>query len=300
MTLSYKAKFTPNHLHQKKHPTIRMKVILAKHFGVCFGVRDALKQAEESAHRGQITILGEIVHNPIAKERLAALGAIESSLDASTAKTKRVMITAHGASDRDVAVWRDRGHEIIDGTCPLVHQAHAALRELVEQGDHPTVIGKRDHAEVRGLIGDFPNASIIEDAPDIDSLPSASSFGVVAQTTQPIDRVHRLVDQLKANRPEAVVHFRDTVCQPTKNRQEALRHLLSEVDAVVIVGGKNSNNTLQLLSTCRKTGTPSFHIERVEELQPSWFTGFETVGVTAGTSTLRETVEAVRVWLEHQ
>jgi 4-hydroxy-3-methylbut-2-en-1-yl diphosphate reductase len=274
-----------------------MKVILAKHFGVCFGVRDALQQAEESAQRGELTILGEMVHNPIAKERLAALGAIESSLDAPAAKTKQVMITAHGASDRAVAAWRDRGHEIIDGTCPLVRHAHEALRELVEQGDHPIVIGKRDHIEVRGLIGDFPDASVIEETPDIESLPSVSAFGVVAQTTQPIDRVRRLVDELKTNRPEAVVHFRDTVCQPTKNRQEALRALLSEVDAVVVVGGKNSNNTLQLLSTCRKAGTPSFHIERVEELTPSWFKGFETVGVTAGTSTLRETVEAVRAWL---
>ena len=274
-----------------------MKVILAKHFGVCFGVRDALQQAEESAQRGELTILGEMVHNPIAKERLAALGAIESSLDAPAAKTKQVMITAHGASDRAVAAWRDRGHEIIDGTCPLVRHAHEALRELVEQGGHPIVIGKRDHVEVRGLIGDFPDASVIEETPDIESLPSVSAFGVVAQTTQPIDRVRRLVDELKTNRPEAVVHFRDTVCQPTKNRQEALRALLSEVDAVVVVGGKNSNNTLQLLSTCRKAGTPSFHIERVEELTPSWFKGFETVGVTAGTSTLRETVEAVRAWL---
>jgi len=274
-----------------------MKVILAKHFGVCFGVRDALQQAEESAQHGELTILGEMVHNPIAKERLAALGAIESSLDAPEARTKRVMITAHGASDRAVAAWRDRGHEIIDGTCPLVHHAHEALRELVEQGDHPIVIGKRDHVEVRGLIGDFPDASVIEETPDIESLPSVSAFGVVAQTTQPIDRVRRLVDELKTNRPEAVVHFRDTVCPPTKNRQEALRALLSEVDAVVVVGGKNSNNTLQLLSTCRKTGTPSFHIERVEELTPSWFEGFETVGLTAGTSTIRETVEAVRAWL---
>ena len=83
-----------------------------------------------------------------------------------------------------------------------------------------------------------------------------------------------------------------------KGDQEALRALLFEVDAVVVVGGKNSNNTLQLLSTCRKTGTPSFHIERVEELAPGWFKGFETVGVTAGTSTLRETVEAVGAWLK--
>jgi 4-hydroxy-3-methylbut-2-en-1-yl diphosphate reductase len=282
----------------KKIITKLMKVTLAKHFGICFGVRDALKQAEQAAQQGQLTILGEIAHNPIAKERLAAVGVVESSLDAPAANSKQVMITAHGASDRAIAAWRDRGHEIIDGTCPLVSHAHEVLRELVKQGDHPTVIGKRDHAEVRGLIGDFPDASVIEKLGDIELLPEAAAFGVVAQTTQPIERVHELVDHLKAIRPEAIVHFRDTVCQPTRDRQGAVRALLSEVDAVVVVGGKNSNNTLQLLSTCRKTGTPSFHIERVEDLKPSWFKGFETVGVTAGTSTLRETVETVRAWLK--
>jgi 4-hydroxy-3-methylbut-2-enyl diphosphate reductase len=275
-----------------------MKVILAKHFGICFGVRDALKQAHESSQDGQLTILGEIVHNPIAKEQLAALGAIEASLDGPSAPTKQVMITAHGASEQAIQVWRDRGHDIVDGTCPLVHHVHETLRNLVEQGDHPTVIGKRDHVEVRGLVGDFPGASVIEESADIDSLPQAAAFGVVAQTTQPIDRVRTLIGELRAKRPEATVHFRDTVCQPTKDRQEAVRALLAEVDAVVVVGGKNSNNTLQLLSTCRKTGTPSFHIERIEELSPSWFTGFEKVGVTGGTSTLPETMNAVRDWLE--
>jgi 4-hydroxy-3-methylbut-2-enyl diphosphate reductase len=275
-----------------------MKVILAKHFGVCFGVRDALKQAQSLAQHGELTILGEIVHNPIAKERLVALGAIESSLDASQASTKQVMVTAHGASNRAVNTWRERGYEVIDATCPLVHHAHAALAQLVERGHHPTVIGKRDHVEVRGLIGDFPNASVIEEERDLEVLPSAPAFGVVAQTTQPIERVRWLVEELKTRRPEAVVEFRDTVCQPTKNRQDALRALLSEVDAVVVVGGRNSNNTLQLLRTCQAAGTACFHVERSEELVPDWFAGIETVGITAGTSTLPETVEAVSAWLK--
>jgi 4-hydroxy-3-methylbut-2-enyl diphosphate reductase len=134
---------------------------------------------------------------------------------------------------------------------------------------------------------------VIEQERDIEALPSVSAFGVVAQTTQPIDRVRKLVQKLKDSRPQALVEFRDTVCQPTKNRQEALRALLSQVDAVVVVGGKNSNNTLQLTKTCRAAGVPFFHIERAEELIPEWFNGFETIGVTAGTSTLPETVEAV-------
>ena len=274
-----------------------MKVILAQHYGVCFGVRDALKQAEDLAQLGQLTILGDIVHNPIAKERLVALGAVQSSLEAPAATTKQVMITAHGASDQAIAKWRDRGHEIIDGTCPLVHQAHQALRDLVNKGYHPTVVGKPDHVEVLGLIGDLPGASVIQTIDDIALLPDVPKFGVVSQTTQPIDHVSRLVAALREARPDANVQFRDTVCQPTKNRQTALRALLSEVQAVVVIGGKNSNNTLQLLAACKAAGKPCFHVERTEDLEKSWFEGFETIGITAGTSTLRETVASVQRWL---
>jgi 4-hydroxy-3-methylbut-2-en-1-yl diphosphate reductase len=275
-----------------------MKVLLAQHYGVCFGVRDAIKQAEDLARRGELTILGELVHNPIAKERLSELGAVESALDAASATTKKVMITAHGASNEAVAKWQQRGHEVVDGTCPLVHQAHEALFELARAGFHPTVIGKRGHVEVRGLIGDLPEASVIESAEDIPSLPAKPRFGVVSQTTQPIDYVRALVAALKEERPDAVVEFRDTVCQPTKNRQNALRTLLDQVEAVVVVGGKNSNNTLQLLKACQTAGKRCFHIERAEELQAGWFAGLDLIGVTAGTSTLKETVAAVKERLE--
>lgn len=275
-----------------------MKVILAQHYGVCFGVRDAIKQAEDLARRDELTILGELVHNPIAKERLGALGAVEGSLDAPSATTKKVMITAHGASNQAVGKWQERGHEVIDGTCPLVHQAHQTLFELAKAGFHPTVIGKRGHVEVRGLIGDLPEASVIESAEDIALLPAKPRFGVVSQTTQPIDYVNALVAALKEKRPDAAVEFRDTVCQPTKNRQTALRTLLDQVEAVVVVGGRNSNNTLQLLKACQAAGKRSFHIERTAELEASWFDGFDRVGVTAGTSTLKETVASVKEWLE--
>jgi 4-hydroxy-3-methylbut-2-en-1-yl diphosphate reductase len=275
-----------------------MKVILAQHYGVCFGVRDAIKQAEDLARRDELTILGELVHNPIAKERLGALGAVEGSLDAPSATTKKVMITAHGASNRAVAKWQERGHEVIDGTCPLVHQAHQTLFDLAKAGFHPTVIGKLGHVEVQGLIGDLPEASVIESAEDIASLPAKPRFGVVSQTTQPIDHVNALVAALKEERPDAVVEFRDTVCQPTKNRQTALRTLLDQVEAVVVVGGRNSNNTLQLLKACQAAGKRCFHIERPEELRASWFDGLDMVGVTAGTSTLKETVVSVKEWLE--
>src|SRR3954469_7439395 len=163
-----------------------MIIKLAEHYGVCFGVRDALAEAERLAAQGPLTILGELVHNPIVRERLAEAGVAEGSLDRPAA-TPQVMITAHGASDQMRETWRRSGRGVADGTCPLVRHAHEQLRALVQLGYFPVVIGKRGHVEVNGLVGDFPDALVIESAAEIAQLPVAKQrFGVISQTTQPI------------------------------------------------------------------------------------------------------------------
>ncbi len=270
-----------------------MKIQLAEHYGLCFGVRDAIAQAEHLAAQGPLTILGELVHNPVVRERLARRGVQEGALGGGPAPTAQVMITAHGASDRKRAEWRDAGFGVADGTCPLVRHAHTQLRALVELGCFPVVIGKPGHVEVEGLIGDFPEACVVENEDDIFRLPHSERYGVISQTTQPVEKVHALVEAIRRARPESEVRFSDTVCQPTKNRQNALRRLIAECDTMVVVGGRNSNNTAQLVATARTAGLTVFHIERAEELDPAWFRDAESVGVTAGTSTLRETVAAV-------
>jgi len=271
-----------------------MKIQLAEHYGLCFGVRDAIAQAEQLAHEGPLTILGELVHNPVVRERLAGQGVTEGSLaETKSARTPQVMITAHGASDRKRAEWRGAGFGVADGTCPLVRHAHDQLRLLVSLGYFPVVIGKPGHVEVEGLIGDFPGAFVLENSEDIERLPSAARYGVISQTTQPLDKVHALVAAIRTARPEAAVRFADTVCQPTKNRQNALRKLIAECDTLVVVGGRNSNNTLQLVAAATLAGRAVFHVERPEELQGGWFERAEVVGITAGTSTLKETVAAV-------
>ncbi len=272
-----------------------MKVILAEHFGMCFGVRDAIAAAERLAGEGGLTILGELVHNPVVRERLGSLGVHEGNLDGRTAQSRRVMITAHGASDLKLREWRDAGYSVTDGTCPLVHRAHAQLRRLVEGGFFPVVIGQHGHVEVRGLTGDFPDAVVIGSVADILELPeNETRFGVISQTTQPLAHVHALVAAIREARPTAEVRFCDTVCQPTKNRQNALRQLIALCDMIVIVGGRNSNNTRQLVTAAQAAGRHAIHIERPEELQAEWFATSEAVGLTAGTSTLKETVAAVR------
>jgi len=276
-----------------------MKIQLAAHYGLCFGVRDAIAQAERLADDAPVTILGELVHNPIVRDRLAARGAREGSLDkVGSAATGQVMITAHGASDQARAAWRAAGFGVADGTCPLVRHAHEQLRTLVSLGCQPVVIGQHGHVEVRGLIGDFPDAVVVNGEADLDALPMALRYGVISQTTQPIERVEAIVAAMRAKFPGSEVLFRDTVCEPTKKRQVAIRKLLAECDTLVVVGGRNSNNTLQLVAAGESAGRRVVHITRAEELEVEWFEDSQCVGVTAGTSTLKETVTAVVARLE--
>ena len=274
-----------------------MKIHLAEHYGLCFGVRDAIAQAEQLASQGALTILGELVHNPVVRERLVQRGIREGTLDAESAPTPEVMVTAHGASDRKRTEWRDAGFQVADGTCPLVRHAHTQLGLLVTLGYFPIVIGKRGHVEVNGLTGDFPEACVVEIEDEIPLLPHRGRYGVIAQTTQPLEKVHALVEAIRRARPQSEVRFTDTVCQPTKNRQNALRKLIAECDTLVVVGGRNSNNTAQLVAAAHSAGRAVFHIERAEELDPAWFRDAQSVGITAGTSTLKETVTAVHTRL---
>jgi 4-hydroxy-3-methylbut-2-enyl diphosphate reductase len=260
---------------------------------MCFGVRDAIAQAEQLARQGPLTILGELVHNPVVRERLRGQGIGETSLAQTRSTSTRVMITAHGASDKKRTEWRAAGFDVADGTCPLVRHAHEQLKQLAAAGFFPVVIGKPGHVEVEGLIGDFPEAVVVNTRDDISKLPQRARYGIISQTTQPIDCVRDIVDLIRRSHPDAEVRFVDTVCRPTKDRQFALRKLITEAEAVVVVGGRQSNNTRQLVETCRAAGKTAFHIERAEELRADWFAKIAIVGLTAGTSTLPETVRAV-------
>jgi 4-hydroxy-3-methylbut-2-en-1-yl diphosphate reductase len=170
--------------------------------------------------------------------------------------------------------------------------------DLFAPATFPVVIGLADHVEVRGLVGDFADACVINAAADIRKLPPRHHYGIVSQTTQPIGRVRALVAEIARMHPKAEIRFVDTVCKSTKDRQLALKKLIAAVEVVVVVGGRQSNNTRQLVQTCRAAGKRSLHIERSEELQPDWFRSVAVVGLTGGTSTLPETVEAVRRRLE--
>jgi 4-hydroxy-3-methylbut-2-enyl diphosphate reductase len=269
-----------------------MKIIVAEHFGICFGVRDAIAHAQTLAREAPLTIFGELVHNPIVREQLRAQGVREEASGNAT-QTSRVMITAHGTSDKRREALRKSGLVVADGTCPLVRYAHEQLKRLVQAGYFPVVIGLANHVEVRGLVGDFADAFVVNQTADIRNLPARLRYGIISQTTQPIDRVRALVAEIARIHPNAEIRFADTVCKPTKDRQLALKKLIAAADVIVVVGGRQSNNTRQLVETCRTAGKRVLHIERPEELEPECFRGVNIVGLTGGTSTLPETVEAV-------
>ena len=271
-----------------------MNIILAQHHGMCFGVRDALRTTHTAAHRAPLTILGQLVHNPLVDRHLAAVGAQRGDLDDLTSSsTQQVVITAHGASDKHRNAWQSAGHNVIDTTCPLVKKAHHALATLVSDGYQPVVIGQRQHVEVRGLVGDFPQAVVVLEGSDLAQIPAHPRLGIVSQTTQPVENTLRLVEAIKRRHSTSEVRFIDTICHPTKQRQTAMDDLFRSCDHIVVIGGRNSNNTRQLAQKALSHGLRTLQIERPEELDPAWFRDARNVGVTAGTSTLDETVDAV-------
>jgi 4-hydroxy-3-methylbut-2-enyl diphosphate reductase len=271
-----------------------MKLHLAQHYGMCFGVRDALRATHAVAMRGPVTTLGQLVHNPVVDAHLKTLGVRSGNLEQlDSSSTSRVVITAHGASDRHRVAWRSSGHEITDTTCPLVRKAHTALSMLVEEGYHPVVIGQRQHVEVRGLIGDYPQATVLLSAGEIGLIPDHARLGIISQTTQPLDAVLQLIEAIKRHHVASEVRFVDTVCHPTKQRQSALEELCRSCEVVIIIGGRNSNNTRQLRDKARELGVRAHQVETAEELEPAWFADVRDVGITAGTSTMDETIRAV-------
>src|SRR5688500_18511801 len=219
-----------------------MKIIKAEHLGMCFGVRDAIALAREQAAQWPVTILGQLVHNPTVLERLAADG-VAFADNATDVKTPTAIITAHGASDSAIARARLKIGNVIEATCPLVHAAHRAVHGLVRDGYHPVIIGKRGHVEVRGLTEDLEAFDIVLSEEDVDALQRREKFGVAAQTTQPIERVRHLCNLIRAKFPQSEVKFVDTVCQPTKLRQNAATDLSRRVEVMIVIGGRQSNNT---------------------------------------------------------
>jgi 4-hydroxy-3-methylbut-2-en-1-yl diphosphate reductase len=269
-----------------------MEILRASHLGMCFGVRDAIALALERADAGPLTILGDLVHNPTVLSALEARG-VAVAQDVGQVTTPTVMVTAHGTSQRILARTRAVGLSVVEATCPLVDVAHRAVADLARDGYHVVVIGQRDHVEVRGLTGDLDRFDVVIDLIDVLALDEHPRIGVVAQTTQAIEKVRHLVDLIRRRFPQSDVRFVDTVCKPTKDRQAAAIDLARQADVVIVVGGRSSNNTRELVTTCARYCARVHHVQTDSDVRPEWFVGANVVGLTAGTSTPDDVIDCV-------
>lgn len=273
-----------------KTPPIR--VIRAAHVGMCFGVRDAIALALDRAETAPLTILGDLVHNEDVLAALRSKG-IAMARDPAAIATRTAMVTAHGASERMLANTRALGLEVVEATCPLVRVAHRAIKALIRDGYHPVIIGQRNHVEVRGLTEDLEDFDVVLDESDVLALVERPRLGVASQTTQPIERVRQLVTLIRRRFPRSEVRFLDTVCRPTKDRQEAAVDLARRADVVIVVGGANSNNTHELVKTCSRYCSRVHHVQCETDLRREWVMTARTVGITAGTSTPDDVIDRV-------
>ena len=274
-----------------------MKIIRAEHLGMCFGVRDAIALAHAQARVAPLTVFGALVHNQTVLDDLSARGVrIESRIEELGSET--VMITAHGASQRRIQQLEQRGLNVIEATCPLVRSAHDALHRMTRAGYHPVIIGQRSHVEVLGMTEDLDVFDVILEPSDIRLLAERPRFGVVSQTTQPVARARELVGLLRARFPKSEVRFADTVCRPTKQRQQAAVDLAAQCDVVIVIGGANSNNTRELVQTCGTRCERVHHVQSAADLDPAWLKADDTVGVTAGTSTPDILIDGVEAALQ--
>ena len=266
-----------------------MKVSLANALGTCFGVQDAINLAMTPDFGADLTIVGQLVHNPQVNESLKKNGvSLVNDIDAmDQIKTKKVMITAHGAAETTKKKLSDAGHTVFDASCPLVMRVHKTIKSMVQKDYFPVVIGQQDHVEVKGIVGDLEDFLVINNVSDLEKIEQAGKrrLGIVSQTTLQVEKAEHLVSKIRSLECVDEVYFVNTICQPTRDRQIAVRDLADQVDIMIVIGGYNSSNTKKLVQVCEEKNIQAYHIESFSQLEEGWFHNKNHVGITAGTST---------------
>ncbi len=269
-----------------------MQVSRARHMGMCFGVKRAIVRALAAAEREPLTVLGDLVHNETVLATLRARG-IRTCTEIGDIDTGTVMITAHGASERRVAQLRALGLRVLNATCPLVRAAHLAVGVLVSDGCHPVIVGQAGHVEVRGLTEDLDACDVVLADEDVQGVLERRRFGILAQTTQPVERVYRIAALIRRRFPQSDVEMMNTVCLPTRLRQQSAEDLARQADVMLVVGGARSNNTRELVATCRRHCARVFHVQAAANVRAEWLEGAKVTGITAGTSTPDQVIDDV-------
>lgn len=274
-----------------------MKITVAKDAGYCFGVRDAVNLAYENAdNEGEVYMLGHIVHNERVVNDLSQLGTrVVDDLD-SIPEDAPVLFRAHGtASD----VWEDaesKGMNIIDATCPLVREIHNEVQSLEKEGRPVIIIGDHGHDEVVGIASRVKDPIIVATPDEAQKLRKMKKAGVVSQSTQTIENVQKIINILMTKVYD--LHFVNTICFPTKRNQEQIKELARESDVMIIIGSFTSANSKRLTELAREINQNTYQVNSSDEIDPSWFSAAESVGISAGASTPDYLIDEVRKAIE--
>lgn len=276
-----------------------MNVVRARYAGACYGVQRALDMAYAAILDGEPAYtLGPLIHNPQVVAKLEKEGvSVAHSVD--DIEEGMVIIRSHGVTPEVKAAVEEKGLPLIDATCPHVARAQKAAKNLAEDGFNVVIVGETGHPEVEGMTAyarQIDRDVIVVANPD--ELPDRmyDPVGIVVQTTQSKENLDAIVDKLQEQGHRPLV--KNTICFATRQRQEAAAKLADSVDAIMVIGGRNSSNTTRLFEICIQRCEKTFHIETPDEIDPGWFDGCETIGVTAGASTPESQIDAVVEYLE--
>ena len=269
-----------------------MKILLAKDAGYCFGVRDAVNLAYDTAEQnGDVYMLGHIVHNENVVQDLDSAGAkVINSLD-DVPEDKPILFRAHGTP---VETWDDayaKQINIVDATCPLVLEIHVEVKKLESEGRRIIIIGDHGHDEVVGIASQVKDAIIVSSAEEAQALRKTKRAGVVSQSTQTIENVQEIINIIMTKVFD--LRFVNTICYPTKRNQSQIKELANQCDVMIVIGSFTSANSKRLTALAKERNAHSFQVTCADEIDAVWLKDVETVGVSAGASTPDKIIDEV-------
>lgn len=280
-----------------------MKILLASPRGFCAGVNMAIETLETAIrlHGTPVYVYHEIVHNKHVVDRFVREGAVFVDTVEEVPEGAVLLFSAHGVAPEVRRVSAARRLRAIDATCPLVTKVHLEAIKYAKAGYRIVLIGHEGHDEVIGTMGQAPEAfSLVDNTDEVDALPFGpdDKLAYLTQTTLSVDDASKIIKRLKERFPQIVGPPKDDICYATQNRQEAVRLLSDEADIVIVLGSQNSSNSQRLAELARDGGIAAHLIDGANEIDPSWFTGEETVLITAGASAPESVVQDCVRWLK--
>ena len=269
-----------------------MKILLAKDAGYCFGVRDAVDLAYETAEKyGDVYMLGHIVHNENVVHALDEAGAkVVDNLD-EVPDDKPILFRAHGTS---VDTWVDakaKDMNIIDATCPLVWEIHEEVKKLESEGRKIIIVGDHGHDEVVGIASQVKDPIIVGTPKEAQALRKTKRAGVVSQSTQTIENVQEIINIIMTKVFD--LRFVNTICFPTKRNQIQIKELAKQCDVMIVIGSFTSANSKRLTALAKARNKNSYQVTCADEIQTDWLAGAEVVGLSAGASTPDNIIDEV-------